>query len=89
MSISHTPSTRSFLISGHVITYSRKLPFKSANSPFAERQRIADRKRPLPNPMRRFPLAEWYLITKLSPQVSLFLVPFFGVNTTKVDASAG
>jgi hypothetical protein len=59
---------------------SRKLPFKSANSPFAERQHIADCKRPLLNPLRRFFLAEWYFITKLGPQVSLFPVPFFGFN---------
>jgi hypothetical protein len=80
MSISYTPSTRSFLISGHVTTHSRKLPFKSANSPFAERWRIADRKHPLPIPLRRFFLAEWYFITKLGPQVSPFPVPFFDVN---------
>jgi hypothetical protein len=84
MSISYTPSTRSFLISGHVITHSQKLPFKIANSPFAERQRIADRKRPLPNPLRRFFLAEWYFITKLGPQVSPFPVPFFGVNNVNL-----
>jgi hypothetical protein len=82
MPISHTPSIRSFLVPGHVITHSRKLPFESANSPFAERQRIADRNRPLPNPLRRFSLAEWYLTTKLGPQESHFIVPFFGVNTT-------
>jgi hypothetical protein len=80
MSISYTPSTRSFLASGHVTTHSRKLPFKSANSPFAERWRIADRKHPLPIPLRRFFLAKWYFITKLGPQVSLSHVPFFGVN---------
>jgi hypothetical protein len=80
MFISHTPSTHSFLISGHVITHSRRLPLKSANSPFAERQRIADRKSPLPYPLIRFSLAEWYLITKLGPEVSLSPVPFFGVN---------
>jgi hypothetical protein len=81
MSISYTPSTHSFLISGHVTTHSRKFPFKSANSPSTEGQRIADRKRPLPNLRRRFLLAEWYFITKLGPQVSLFPVPFFGVNS--------
>jgi hypothetical protein len=54
------------------------LSFKSANSPFAER---ADRKRPLPIPLRRFFPAEWYLFTKLGPQVSLSPVQFFGVNT--------
>jgi hypothetical protein len=64
-------------MSGHVTTHSRKLPFKSANNPFAERQRIADHKRPLPNPLGRFLLAEWYFITKLSSQVSPFPVPFF------------
>jgi hypothetical protein len=80
MAILYMPSTLSFLISGHVITHSRKLPFKSVNSPFVERQRIADRKRLLPNPLRRCFLAEWYFITKLGPQVSLFPVPFFGVN---------
>jgi hypothetical protein len=32
------------LYPGHVITHSRKLPFKSANSPFTEWWRIADRK---------------------------------------------
>jgi hypothetical protein len=80
MSISYTLSTRSFLILGHVTTHSRKLPFKSANSPFAERQRIADRQRLLPNRLRRRFLAEWYFITKLGPQVSLFPVQFFGVN---------
>jgi hypothetical protein len=80
MSISYTPSTRFFLRSGHVTTHSRKLPFKSANSPFAERWRIADRKHPLPIPLRIFFLAEWYFITKLGAQVSLSPVPFFGVN---------
>jgi hypothetical protein len=85
MSISYTPSTRSFLISGHITTHARKLLFKSANSPFAERQRIADRKRPLPNPLRRFFLAKWYFITKLDPQVSLFPQPFFGVNNNDLS----
>jgi hypothetical protein len=77
MSISYTLSIRSFLISGHITTHSRKPPFKSANSPFAERQCIADRKRLLLNPLRRCFLAEGYFITKLGPQVSLFPVPFF------------
>jgi hypothetical protein len=27
-------------------------------------------------------LAEWYFVTKLGPQVSLFLVPIFGVNSS-------
>jgi hypothetical protein len=36
---------------------------------------------PLTNPLRRFFLAEWYFVTKLGPQVSLFPVPFFGVNS--------
>jgi hypothetical protein len=80
MSISYTPSTRSFLISGRVTTHSRKLPFKSANSPFAERWRIADRNHPLPIPLRISFLVEWYVVTKLGPQVSLSPVPFFGVN---------
>jgi hypothetical protein len=31
---------------------------------------------PLPNPLRRFFLAEWYFVTKLGPQVNLFPVPF-------------
>jgi hypothetical protein len=41
------------LYSGHVITYSRKLPSPSANSPSAEWWRITDRKFSLPNPLRR------------------------------------
>jgi hypothetical protein len=32
--------------------------------------------------LRRSYLAEWYFLTKLSPQVSPFLVPFFGVNNS-------
>jgi hypothetical protein len=80
MSIPYTPSTRSFLISGHVTMHSQKLSFKSANNPFAERWRIADRKHPLPIPLRRFFQAEWYFITKIGPRVSPFPVPFFGVN---------
>jgi hypothetical protein len=87
MSISHTPSTRPLLISGHVTTHSRKFPFKSANSPFAERQRIADRKRPLLNLLIRFFLAEWYFITNLGPQVNRFLVLFFGVNRNHAKSS--
>jgi hypothetical protein len=83
MSISYMLSTRAFLISGHITTHSRKLPFKSANSPFDEWWRTADRKLLLLNPLRRSFLAEWYFITKLGPQVSSFPVKFFGVNSLR------
>jgi hypothetical protein len=43
------------LCPGHIITYSRKLPSPSANSPSAEWWRITDRKFSLPNPLRRIP----------------------------------
>jgi hypothetical protein len=52
------------------------LSFKSANNPFAERWRTADRKCPLPILLRRFFPAVWYLFTKLDPQISLSPVPF-------------
>jgi hypothetical protein len=55
-------------------------PFKSANSPSAERWRTADRKRPLPIPLRRFFPSRMLFITKLGPQVSLSPVPVFGDN---------
>jgi hypothetical protein len=80
MSISYTPSTRSFLISGHVTMHSRKLPFKSAYSPFAEQWRIAYRKHPLPNPLRRS-FSPYGISSPNSAHKSVpFLYHFFGVN---------
>jgi hypothetical protein len=67
------------LYSGHVITYSRMLPFSSANNPSAEWWRATDR-RYLNRMLWGKSLAEWCFFTKLAPQVSLFLVPIFGVN---------
>jgi hypothetical protein len=67
------------LYPGHVITYSRKLPFLSTNSPSAEWRCIADRKYPYRILWGDFP-SEWHFFTKLGPQVSLFPVPIFGVN---------
>jgi hypothetical protein len=55
-------------------------PFKSANSPFAERWRTADQKRPLPIPLRGFFPAEWYLSLR-SAQHSAFLLYHFLVLT--------
>jgi hypothetical protein len=81
MFISYTPSTHSFFISGHVTTQSRKLPFKSANSPFAKQWHIADRKHLLPNTLRRFLLAEWYFVTN-SAHKSVPLLYHFLVLTT-------
>jgi hypothetical protein len=57
-----------------------KFSFKSANSPFAERWRTADRKRPLPIPLRRFFSAEWYL-SPSSAHKSAFLLYHFLVLT--------
>jgi hypothetical protein len=64
---------------GHVITYSWKPPFLSANSPFAEWWRTADRKYLYRILWGDFP-TEWRFFTKLGPQVSPFPVPIFGVN---------
>jgi hypothetical protein len=64
---------------GHVITYSRKLPFLNANSPSAERWCTADRKYLYRILWGEFP-AEWRFFTKLGPQVSPFHVPIFCVN---------
>jgi hypothetical protein len=55
-------------------------PFKSANNPFAERWRTADRKRPLPIPLRGFFLAEWYS-SPHSAHKSAFLLYHFLVLT--------
>jgi hypothetical protein len=54
--------------------------FKSANSPFVERWRTADRKRPLPISLEEIFPSRMVFITKLGPQVSLTPVPFFGVT---------
>jgi hypothetical protein len=67
------------LCPGHVITYSRKLPFLSANIPSAEWWRTTDRKYIYWILWGEFP-AEWHFFTKLGPQVSPFPVPSFGVN---------
>jgi hypothetical protein len=67
------------LYSGHVIMYSRMLPFSSANNPSAEWWRATDR-RYLYRMLWGKSLAEWCFFTKLAPRVSLFLVPIFGVN---------
>jgi hypothetical protein len=67
------------LCPGHVITYSRKLPFSSANSPSAEWWRTTDRKYLYRILWGEFP-AKWLFFTKLGPQVSPFPVPIFGVN---------
>jgi hypothetical protein len=78
------------LYPGHVITYPRKLPFLSTNSPSVEWWRTAHRKYLYRILWGDFP-AEWHFFTKLGPQVSHFPVPIFGVNDrlrlrTRVDA---
>jgi hypothetical protein len=67
------------LYSGHVITYSRMLPFPSANSPSAEWWRATDRRYLYRILWGEFP-TEWCFFTKLGSQVSIFPVPIFGVN---------
>jgi hypothetical protein len=62
------------LYPGHVITYSWKLPFSSANSPSAEWWRTTSRKYLCRILWGEFP-AEWCFFTKLGPQVSPFPVP--------------
>jgi hypothetical protein len=59
----------------------KNFPFKSANSPFAELWRTADRKRPLPIPLRRIFLAEWYSSPSSAHKPASSPVTFFGVNT--------
>jgi hypothetical protein len=79
------------LCPGHVITYSRKLPFPSANSPSVERWRTTDHKYLYRILLGEFP-AEWSFFTKLGPQVSPFPVPIFGVNTEvsgKISGNSG
>jgi hypothetical protein len=68
-----------FLYLGHVITYSRMLPFSSANSPSAEWWRTTDRKYLCRILSGEF-LAEWCFFTKLGPQVSPFPAAIFGVK---------
>jgi hypothetical protein len=76
MFVSYPSSIRLFLLFGprhHVF------PKTSANSPFAERWRTADRKL-LSESSEEIFSAEWYFINKLGPHVSVFPVPIFGVN---------
>jgi hypothetical protein len=54
--------------------------FKSANSLFVKRWRTADRKCPLPIPLRRLFSAEWYL-SPSSAHKSVFLLYHFLVLT--------
>jgi hypothetical protein len=67
------------LCPGHIITYSRKLSFSSANSPSVEWWRTTDCKYLYRILWGEFP-AEWRFFTKLGPQVSPFPIPIFGVN---------
>jgi hypothetical protein len=68
------------LYSGHVITYSWMLPFPAQNSPSAEWWCATDRKYLYRMLWGKFSV-EWCFFTKLGPQVSLFPVPIFGVNS--------
>jgi hypothetical protein len=68
-----------FLYPGHVITYSRKLPFLSTNSLSAEWWRTVDRKYLYRILWGDFP-AEWYSFTKLGPQVSPFPLPILATR---------
>jgi hypothetical protein len=70
------PSIRPFH-SGHVTTQSREI---SANSPFAERKQIADRKLLCRIFWRNLPPPDEIFFTKLGPQIRLSPVPNFGVN---------
>jgi hypothetical protein len=63
------PSIRPFL-SGHVITQSRKI---SANSPFAERKQIADRKLLCPIFRRNLPSPERIFLPSWSHKLDSFL----------------
>jgi hypothetical protein len=58
----------------------KNFSFKSANSLFAERWRTADRKCPLPIPLRRLFPAEWYLSPSSAHKSVFLLYHFFGVN---------
>jgi hypothetical protein len=69
------------LYPGHVITYSRMLPFPSATQPFCRMMACSRPQASLPNALRK---TSWCFLTKLCPQVSLFPVPIFGVNTRLV-----
>jgi hypothetical protein len=64
---------------------SPRIPENSpANSPSAERWRTADRKRPLPIPLRRFFPAEWHLSPSLAHK-SAFLLYHFLVLIVGLD----
>jgi hypothetical protein len=67
------------LYSGHVIMYSRMLPFPSANNPSAEWWCATDRRYLYRILWGKFP-TEWCFFTKLGLQVSFSPVPIFGVN---------
>jgi hypothetical protein len=68
------------VLSLHQATSPRIPENSPANSPSVERWRTADRKRPLPIPLRRFFPAEWYL-SPSSAHKSAFLLYHFLVLT--------
>jgi hypothetical protein len=86
MSILYTPSTRSFLISGHVTSHSPKLPLQ-AQTVLLPNDDVLPTTSIFTESSEIFP-AEWYFFTKLGPQVSPFPVPFFVLATTKVFEGA-
>jgi hypothetical protein len=77
------PSIRPFR-SGHVITQSRKI---SANSPSAERKRIADRGLFCRIFLKKPSFFRTDFFTELGPQIRLLPVPNFGVNNRYICTS--
>jgi hypothetical protein len=74
------PSIRPFR-SGHVITQSRKI---NANSPFAERKQIADRKLLCRIFLKKPFFSRTDFSTKPGPQLRLLPLPNFGVNNFQI-----
>jgi hypothetical protein len=64
---------------GHIITHSRKLPFKAQTILLTNDGVLPTASIFTESSEETFP-AKWHFFTKLGPQVSLFPVPIFGVN---------
>jgi hypothetical protein len=68
---------------GHVITYSQKLPFKAQIVLLPNDGVLPSASIFTESSEEIFPV-EWHFVTKLSPQVSPFPVPIFGVNLSSL-----
>jgi hypothetical protein len=80
MFVSYTPSTRSFLASGHVTMHSRKFLLQKRKQPLCRTMAHCRPQASFTDSFEETFPSRMLFITKLGPQVSLSPVPFFGVN---------